>query len=427
MPQPTPAGNSAMASGPRQGMVSHPLCQLLAGLIAGAAAWAFITSASFPRVDPAGIAPPVVGQPQDDGGAGAGGPPNRDDASARGSALPPEDVANSESAAAAVGEDSSTGSSPASDGEVTTDSIGSDEVIGADGCQPPEDETSSPASEAAPETDVEQPTVTELAGDDPSVDSGEQSTPQAATEPAADDPQLIESGEAMMREAMSNMGGGGMMGPPPPLTPEQLEARRIASIKNAGIKIGFFGALLCGLFGLVEGISRRSLIAPLAGLLVGLFLGAAGGGLAGLSGMSLYHVKFDDLAPEYLDRHPKIDELRPILEGMVTYATMWGIVGVAAGLSMSLLSRRPKTMLRSVTGAVIGGVLGGVLYATLEAWAFPLATEGLVVPRGTQNGLLWALLPAGLIGLLGSWQGRVQPKAKGEGKRGKAVRPAAAH
>ena len=411
-------------------MVSHPFWQLLAGLIAGAVAWAIITSESFPRVPSTLDRPQQTGRAEENGGGGE--PRDGGRASNSPTTESPGDAASILPVTGAVDATLPTVSLtlPTAVAAVIASTSG-DESTEANGCQPPPDESSNPVPESSTETVSEPspvPTPEESVTDSASEPSSTAASIDANTvddSPAIDDnPPTTELPAAMMQQALS--GGTGMVNLAP-LSPEELEALRVESLKKASLSIGFFGALLCGLFGLVEGISRRSLIAPLAGLLVGLFLGAAGGGLAGLSGMSLYHVKFDDLAPEYLDRHPKIDELRPILEGMVTYATMWGIVGVAAGLSMSLLSRRPKTMLRSVTGAVIGGVLGGVLYATLEAWAFPLATEGLVVPRGTQNGLLWALLPAGLIGLLGSWQGRVQPKAKGEGNRGKAVRPAAAH
>lgn len=417
MSRPAPAPNVSQ----RTGIVCHPLWQLLAGLVAGASAWVFITSASFPQVDPAGIVQPAAGQPPEVGGGAS-------DAAAD----PP---AAAESAAGAEDEDSSTFASPAAAPEATTDSDSVEEVSSAVACQPPQEESSNTASEVSPETEAEQPSAGESADDagtdpvlddppaeepgggaaDASAESADQSTTAAGAEVADDEPSEEEraQGEAMMRDAMGAMGAGAAaMGPPPPLTPEQIEARRVASIKNAALSIGFLGALLCGLFGLVEGISRRSLIAPLAGLLLGLFIGAAGGGLAGGAGMSLYHVQFDDLLGDYLDRNPNIDELRPILQGMLVYAAMWSIVGVAGGLSMSLLSRRPGTMLRSVTGAVIGGVLGGVLYATLEAWAFPLVRDGLVIPRGVQNGLLWALLPTGLIGLLGCWQGRVLPRSE---------------
>jgi hypothetical protein len=135
------------------------------------------------------------------------------------------------------------------------------------------------------------------------------------------------------------------------------ETVHAADLRLAVGSFGLFGALLGAALGLAGGLARRRWTGGLGAAVVGLILGAGGGGIAAWAFSPLYRRIVEGGGTE-------------LIAGLGVHLALWVPLGAIAGLALGLgLGGRIWPCL---LGGVSGVVLGTVLYEFVSAAAFPL-------------------------------------------------------
>jgi len=184
---------------------------------------------------------------------------------------------------------------------------------------------------------------------------------------------------------------------------EQLER---VNYQNTLLTLAIIGAALSGVFGLAEGIRRRSFRAMGIGMVTGILAGLVLGGFAGI----VAHFTKQQL-------HPFVkDSLMYVI--LAVHAAAWAIIGSAVGLAISLMTRQPRVIGRSVAAGVLAGPIVAFLFLLLGVFLIILfnnPSPDTVIPSGKVNQLCWTTIAAvtmGLfVGIVGRLQGRKQQPA----------------
>lgn len=174
----------------------------------------------------------------------------------------------------------------------------------------------------------------------------------------------------------------GVMGRPTPEEQVRIYAAvRARDLRTAATSFAILGTALGSLIGLAVGLgrSKAAAVAGLAsGLVAGAICGAAGGAAGQLLLGQLGRVKAD-----------------PILRTTAAVEIAFAITGIGVGVAAGIASRRAAPLLVAVAAAFIGGLI----YPLLAAALFPTLPTDKVVPWQDEPLLVWAMVPAGIIGL----------------------------
>jgi hypothetical protein len=166
-------------------------------------------------------------------------------------------------------------------------------------------------------------------------------------------------------------------------------------LKNTTL-CGLLGGLsVVGLIGVGAGYCR-SRAAAATGLLLGVILGAVLGALGGLAGAAAWQAMVD---------------AKLLLEGddtsthaAIANSILWAVIGIGAGLVAAMGGSAQRYVSGALAG-LFGGAIGA-FFLLVAALAMPDARIGLPIPENLQSTstivarVLWALLPATMIGLL---------------------------
>lgn len=174
--------------------------------------------------------------------------------------------------------------------------------------------------------------------------------------------------------------------PPPPLA-ERVRLEGIeADFRNGMLAIGIAGAALCGLFGLLVGVHRKSAIGAIIGLLAGVVLGGAGGIAGGYLGkLAATKIAITDM-----------DEL---YRAMLIHTGTWAPVGLAAGLTLGIAACSGRMMGKGAVVCLIVGAMAGAAFPFASMFLFPTGKSDRAIPQGYGNILFWVALAGGLLGL----------------------------
>lgn len=173
--------------------------------------------------------------------------------------------------------------------------------------------------------------------------------------------------------------------PPPPLA-EQMRLEGIeADFKNGMLAIGIAGAVLCGLFGLLAGVYRKSAFGAIVGLLAGVVLGAAGGAAGGYLG-KLVSTKIP------------MTDMDELYRAMLMHAGTWAPVGLAAGLTSGIAACSGRMIVKGAILCLLVGSLAGAAFPFASMFLFPTGKSDRAIPQGYGNILFWVALAGGLLG-----------------------------
>jgi hypothetical protein len=159
---------------------------------------------------------------------------------------------------------------------------------------------------------------------------------------------------------------------------------------NGALTFGLLGGLLGLGLGLAGGLTRRSAVGAVIGGLAGLILGTAAGALPALVVMPWqWQHRNDD---------PSSTEL---LVPFATHLALWGLVGLAAGVSFAIGvgGARPSRLLAGAAAGLVGAILGTFAFEMIGAFAFPLARTADPFSGTSETRLLARLCVAGFVGL----------------------------
>jgi hypothetical protein len=159
--------------------------------------------------------------------------------------------------------------------------------------------------------------------------------------------------------------------------------------RNILLAIGLTGAAFAGLFGLGEGLARRSAGRAIIGLIAGAVLGGALGTLGG--GVL-----------QWVNGRMVMMEVAIMYRTLTMHAIAWGLIGLAVGLATSLPGRQLRTIALTSLLALMGGVLAAVLFIPVSTLLVFMtsANQDLAIPDGTWGRLCWTALAGIAIGLL---------------------------
>jgi hypothetical protein len=150
--------------------------------------------------------------------------------------------------------------------------------------------------------------------------------------------------------------------------------------RTAALAFGVLGVCLGGSLGIAGGLARRSAPAAAAGGL----LGAVLGGLIG-AGSTMGLIPF---SLQMRSLHPKTD----LIIGMLVHGTIWGALGIAAGLAVAVGLGEPRLAVRAAASGFVGAVLGAIAFDLIGAFAFPLANTDSAISRTWATRLIARLL-----------------------------------
>jgi hypothetical protein len=155
-----------------------------------------------------------------------------------------------------------------------------------------------------------------------------------------------------------------------------------------GIVTAIWGAAVCGLLGASLGLSRRSAMWAVVGLLLGAVIGAITGIVAGFSGQFIAETRpifrFDA-------------DVVQLLKTMGYHALIFAVLGLGVGITFAVQARFVGAI-SAVFISMLAGLGAALVFTPIVSVVFPLADTTYVVPPGSAARLLWFLIPAGFIG-----------------------------
>lgn len=194
---------------------------------------------------------------------------------------------------------------------------------------------------------------------------------------------LGESGVFRFRPAIANLN---MMGHE--YQDASPQTRETAMLKEASCLLGFLGASLGAVMGLLGGLAGRSPRRVLIGAGLGLVVGALAGAVPLWVVIPVYN---------------RAEELTAggIVRSLFLHWGMWIPVGAAAGVAFGAgLGARSKVV-AGLLGGILGVVLGTIAYELLGGILFPLAETGRAF-ADLATARLMAMLFAGIAPALGA-------------------------
>ncbi|MBA3312994.1 MAG: hypothetical protein M3552_11610 [Planctomycetota bacterium] len=180
-----------------------------------------------------------------------------------------------------------------------------------------------------------------------------------------------------------------LLGRPTPEEEAKFRAAvRARDFRTAATSFAILGLASGGLIGLAAG-ARRNRGSAAVGLAAGLALGGVFGAAGGATGQFLS----DGLQTTGLDS---------ILRTMAASAGGFVVAAIGVGAGAAVASRRSAPLPAAVAAALIAGLV----YPLLAAALFPAAPTDKPMPWDAGPLLVWAMLPAGLMGLAVGRAGR---------------------
>ncbi|MBM4088945.1 MAG: hypothetical protein FJ276_05855 [Planctomycetes bacterium] len=151
---------------------------------------------------------------------------------------------------------------------------------------------------------------------------------------------------------------------------------------NSIAALGVLGAVLSGVLGFGEAAAKRFAPRSLGMLVIGLVLGAAAGGLAGVLGHWVAKLVWS------------VDALSALGRTCITHFVTLGVLGAGVGLALGLV-RGGRRVFSVVVLCAISGVLAGLIYPVL-ACAFPKSATELEI-AGDALGVADVALPPDVV------------------------------